>query len=95
MPAYTGIDRAKSATLVAATEDTVTFTKKHLRFSITNRGGTEIFVRFDTVAATVAGDGTTVVLPTSRQDRFAPRGAVDTIRVISSGVMPYTVEVLD
>jgi hypothetical protein len=85
--------KAKSATLVASTVDTVNFSGGMQIFSILNRSATDvIYFTIDGSTPTVAGDDVYAVSP-GDTIVFFPR-SVATVKLISSGAAPYTVEQL-
>lgn len=101
MGAYSVASR-KTATLVAATEDTVVLTAAGIRRIevINHDASVRISANVNGDAATVDGDGTKPVLPgaptclydANDEHRFVfAAGAVITVRLISSGTPTYTV----
>lgn len=91
MASYT-VKRAKTATLVASTVDTVTFNERRYEFAITNHDATAVvYVRFD-ATPTVEGDDASVVRPGDTIIRSFYHSPKLDVRLISAGTPKYTVE---
>lgn len=90
MASYT-VTKAKHATLVAATVDTVTLAAAN-EVAVTNRSSADtIFFRLDGTAPVVDGDDSYVVGPLAMKVvNLAPE--IATVKLISSGAAPYSVE---
>lgn len=90
MASYT-VERAKTATLVASTADTVTFEHGYPRIEVVHQGSSGVvYVRTDGTAATVAGDDCYVVMPGDAV--YVPTGPTPAeISVISASAVTYTV----
>ena len=95
MAAYS-VETAKHATLVAATEDTVTFTHRGRTLVIRNRdasGGDTLYFRFDGTAAVAAADNTYVLTPGQTIAVDNNGGFPAAISLISAGTPDYSTEV--
>lgn len=94
MAAYSVL-RSKTATLVAATEDTVTLTASLSTIRVTNFSTTaRISVRMDGTAATVDGDNTVPVPPDSTITLLASEyllASDQVVSLISAGTPDYCV----
>lgn len=92
MAAYS-VKRAKHATLVAATEDSITFTNDEpfRTVLIANRGTTDpIYFTIDGTAAVAGADETNVV---SKETSKVVEGIpTKKVRLISAGAVAYSVE---
>lgn len=91
MATYT-VDRAKHATLIATVVDTVNFNAEWGSIRVFNRGMVDIYVRLDGTAPTVAGDEC-YVIPAGTAEDIITGAAISLIKLISSGIPAYSVEV--
>lgn len=91
MASYADVVRAKSATLVANTVDTVTFATNYGSAEVTNRAttGAGIWFRTDGTAPTVAGDDAYWV--GAGQSLTVDLGSADSVKLISATADAYTV----
>jgi hypothetical protein len=84
--------RAKHATLVGATVDTITLSGGIVNVLVTNRGSTDIYSTFDGTAPTVGGDDSYIILAnTSKRVSFGTDQR-SVVKLISSSTPAYSVE---
>lgn len=87
------VARAKHATLVASTVDTVNMSSKGNALRVINRdaqGGDALYFSIDGTAPTVAGDDTYFLGPDQALDTAG--GDIAAVKLISSGTPDYSVE---
>ncbi len=88
------VNRAKHATLVAATVDTVSFVSATAEVEVVNRGTDDIYYTVDGSTPTVGGDDTYIVR--GGEAVGAPKNFVNPlvaqVKLMSSGSPAYSVE---
>lgn len=92
MANYLGVNRAKTATLVAATVDHVTLAIRDHGITIFNHDTTSvIWARFDGTDPTVEGDDCIPIPASGAFEVDSMRQGFEDIRLISAGTPKYTV----